>query len=132
MSVFIQLRKGLLIGIVTALLLCAWITLIKFRDGDQPFTRLGISYSGTVVTYLLMGAGSGALIGALMRFTNSRTGAYLVGFVAAVPIVLGIMIQQSGMPGRWTADDVTLAPVLCLVATIAIGSEIRRRTAVPR
>ena len=126
-SVLGQVRKGLLVGLVTAALFCVWVSLVRFTGGDAAFARRGITYVGTMATYVFLGAASGAIIGAMMRFAESRAGAYLIGFLAAVPIVLGIMLQQAGVPWRWTQEDVTLTPVLLLVASLAIGSEIRRR-----
>ena len=122
-----QMRKGVLLGLLTAALFCIWITIVRLTSGEQAFTRLGITYAGTMVTYVLMGMASGAIIGALMRFTDSRVGAYLVGFLGGTPIILGIMLQQAGLPRHWAPEDFTLAPVLSLVATLAIGSEIQRR-----
>jgi hypothetical protein len=74
-----------------------------------------------------MGATSGTITGALLRHASSRFGVYLVGFVAGMPIVLGIMIQNDGMPSRWTLEQKLLSPVLAIVASLVIGSEILRR-----
>lgn len=122
-----QMRKGVLLGALTALLFCAWVTVVRLTNGEGAFTRLGITYVGAVSTYLLMGVASGALIGSLIRFTDTRIGAYLVGFAGSAPIVAGIMLQTAGSPRRWTPEDYSLAPVLSLIITIVIGSEIQRR-----
>ena len=122
-----QIRKGMLVGLLTAALFCIWISIVRLTSGEHAFSRLGITYAETMVTYVLMGMTSGAIIGALLRFTDSRVGAYLVGFLGGTPIILGIMLQQAGLPRQWTPDDYTLTPILSLVATLAIGSEIQRR-----
>ncbi len=122
-----QMRKGVLVGALTALLFCAWVTVVRLTNGEGAFTRLGITYVGAVSTYMLMGIASGAFIGSLIRFTDRRIGTYLVGFAGSVPIVAGIMIRTAGSPRRWTPEDYSLAPVLSLIITLVVGSEIQRR-----
>lgn len=122
-----RVKKAALIGFAVAFLFCAWVTVVRLSKGERAFTELGISYPGTLAMYVFTGLASGATIGALMPLARWRAGAYLIGFAGGLPIVAGILIQQAGLPSRWADEDFTLAPVLVLVATLVIGSEIRRR-----
>jgi hypothetical protein len=114
-------------GFGVALLFCAWITIVRLNKGESAFSAHGITYSGTVVMYVIAGLASGGTIGAMLPLAKWRSGAYAIGLLGGLPIVAGILIQQSGLPAHWSDEDITLAPVLVVVATIAIGSEIRRR-----
>jgi len=122
-----RVKKAALIGFGVAFVFCAWVTFVRLNTGDRAFTELGITYPGTLAMYVITGVTSGAIIGALMPLASSRFGAYAIGLAGGLPIVAGILIQQRGLPSRWSDETITLAPVLVLVATIAIGSEIRRR-----
>jgi len=120
-------RKGIVLGLITAAIFCAWATFVRVTAGESAFSRMGASYTGTMATYLVTCTVAGGIIGGLKRFYGTRGGAYATGFVAGLPIVLAIMLQQAGYPWQWSEEERALAPVLLLVATIAIGSEIRRR-----
>jgi hypothetical protein len=122
-----RVKKAALIGFGVAFVFCVWVTLIRINKGEQAFVEQGITYPGTIVMYVIAGVTSGAIIGALLPMAQSRVGAYAIGFAGGLPIVAGILIQQRGLPSRWSDEVITLAPVLVLVATIVIGSEIRRR-----
>lgn len=123
-----SIRKGMLLGLITAILFCVWVSIIYLSDGPRSFGKLGTTYRATVVMYILVGTVTGAVIGALLPFTGSRVGAYAVGGVASIPIVLGILIQNAGLPGNWDIEQWTLAPVIWLIAALAIGNETRRRS----
>ncbi|MDB4884654.1 MAG: hypothetical protein JWN79_92 [Gemmatimonadetes bacterium] len=123
----LTIRKGLLVGLITGLLFCVWITMAYRADGGAGFARRGLSYPSMIAMYLLVSTLTGTIIGALGRHADSVPGTYGIGFVASVPVVAGILVQQAGPPARWGPEQITLGPVLWVVGTIVIGSEIRRR-----
>jgi peptidoglycan/LPS O-acetylase OafA/YrhL len=122
-----NIRKGIILGGVTAILFCLWISFIYAVEGSRPFTEKGITYLGTIATYLGMGIISGAIVGLLLPIARNTIGSYAVGFVGALPIACGIVIQHSGLPSHWDVETQTLVPVLVIVGGIAIGNEINKR-----
>lgn len=127
-----SVKKGVRFGVMLALLFCSWITFVRLIHGEVAFTRHGITYSGTVAAYLLMGAGAGALVGAMMPWATSPVRAYLTGLLGSIPISVGILFQQEGPPWKWNRSDMGLAVVLSIAAALAIGWRLETRLSARR
>lgn len=67
----------------------------------------------TLVIYLLSGIVGGGIVGFLRPFTGRWVGAVLVGFLAGVPIALGVLLAVGGL-------DVFGLPVILASAGMAL------------
>ena len=126
-----RVRSGLLIAlamgsmfsvlaIVIALLQGS--TVLHFRGGTAPLV-------GILASYLLGGPVTGALFGALFRGTRTVLGAYGVGLVAGLPVLVSTMSSVVGAgPLDWHVND-WLTGAIALATLGGIGGIIVRELA---
>jgi len=90
-------------------------------------TKLGVTLETVVMTYLMGGVVAGAIVGALLPLRRTAIGASFVGFVAAVPVWMGIFYAGgSGSPLRWDSSDWEGVVVISLAFGIAGGRMLRK------
>jgi hypothetical protein len=127
-----SLKKGVGFGVMLALLFCCWITFVRLNYGEAAFTKHRITYPGTLASYLLMGAGAGALVGGLMPWATSPSKTFFTGLIGGIPITFGILYQTEGPLWRWDGTDMELAAILSIVWAFAIGGSLQKRLSTQR
>jgi hypothetical protein len=95
--------------------------------GPEPFSRLGVSLATVMATYVTVGVLAGAVIGLLRPLTGNGFGAFVVGYLAAVPITAGLMTCLKGWPSTWTTGSWHSFPMLVLIFGTMVGYELDRR-----
>jgi len=115
-----------------AIIYCVWVVVLYLLGGSEPFSRLGITLTRLILTYLAVGVVAGGVIGLLRPLTQTGLGAFLVGYPAAMPITAGLMICIYGWPTIWTRRVWHEYPYLVLVFGTMVGYELDRRVNKPR
>ena len=93
-----NLKWGVKGGLTLAVFYSLWIGLVFLIGGADTFGRLGVSPTTVIAAYVTMGVLAGAVIGLLRPLTGNGFGAFVVGYLAAVPIAAGGMICFDGWP----------------------------------
>jgi len=110
-----------------AMLYSAYVIVLATVSGPEPFDKLGVTLETVVMTYLMGGVVAGAIVGALLPLRRTAIGASFVGFVAAVPVWMGIFYAGgSGSPLRWDSSDWEGVVVISLAFGIAGGRMLRK------
>jgi hypothetical protein len=109
-----------------ALIYCVWVGGLYLLEGPEPFSRLGVSLTSVIAAYL-GGVAGGAIIGLLRPLTRGDFGAFVVGYLAAVPITAGLAICLNGWPTTWTGRRWDEFPMLVLIFGTIVGFELSRR-----
>jgi hypothetical protein len=122
-----NLKWGVKGGVGGAAVYCLWVGLLFLIRGPEAFSRLGVSLTTVIATYLAVGVLAGAVIGLLRPLTGNDFGAFVVGYLAAVPIAAGIMICLRGWPTTWPARLWHVYPMLVLIFGTMVGFELSRR-----
>lgn len=116
-------RFGLFIGTVLA----AWICVLMIVQGSLTIELRGGSrvFGPTVVlTYLIGGAGGGAVTGLLLPLHKSFLGSMLVGIVALIPLGLGVFSVLSGF--ALGEDELLALAIFCIVLGSILGPAYRK------
>lgn len=114
-------------GLSIAGLYCLWVSVVRLTSGPRAFENLHVSYTVAVTTYLGIGLVSGAIVGALRRFTGTALGSYAVGLLSGLPLAFGLLTSIDGFPSRWSTFDQYAFPFFGVVAGLVIGSELDKR-----
>jgi hypothetical protein len=114
-------------GLRAAVVYCLWVGLLFLIGGPETFSRLGVTLTTVMATYVTVGVLAGAVIGLLRPLTGNGFGAFVVGYLAAVPITAGIMICLKGWPSTWTIGLWHSFPMLVLIFGTMVGYELDRR-----
>ena len=122
-----NLKWGVKGGLGMALFYCMWVGVLYVLRGPEPFSRQGVSLTTVVATYLAVGVVAGGVVGLLRPLTGNGFGAFVVGYVAALPITAGLMICVTGWPTTWTARWWHEFPILVLIFGTMVGFELNRR-----
>ena len=115
--------RGLGMGVVYAL----WVLVVQLVAGDAPFARYGVTVWQMAATYIAITVAAGGIVGFLRPLTHHPVGAYVVGVLAGLPICFGLMTAAKGPPTAWSPPLKSGFWLLCLMAGLAFGHEIRRR-----
>jgi hypothetical protein len=95
-------------GGIFGLIYSVWAVVSFVVGGQETFARQGTTIGEVIVFYLVGGAVAGAIVGMLRPLTYHRAGAALVGFLAAIPLGVGIKVMLTGFR-LWTqVDRITL------------------------
>ena len=105
-----------------------WVLAVYVFAGDGRFVRYGVTVWQMAATYIGISLSAGLIVGLLRPLTYHAVGAYVVGFLAGVPICFGLMTAAKGPPAAWPPGLRGGIWVLCIMAGIAFGYEIRRRS----
>ena len=122
-----NLKWGVKGGLGFAAVYCLWVGLLFLIGGPETFRRLGVTLTTVIATYVTVGVVAGAVIGLLRPLTGNGFGAFVVGYLAAVPITAGLMICLSGWPSTWAGRRWHEFPILVLVFGTMVGFELNRR-----
>ena len=109
---------GIKWGLAAAVFFSVWVTGVRLISGEAPFRDVGVTYAGTVVTYLLLGLVGGCVLGTLRPVAASRSGAILTGWVIAGVVYCGVSIAMGDPPWRWSGFQV----VALLLISLLVGS----------
>ena len=94
--------------------------------GISPFGAAGRVVLAATGMLGAVGLLSGAIVGLLRPHTANPFGSLLVGFIAAGPIVFGVMLLVEGLPKTWPESAL---PVLLLIwpfVAAILGRELYR------
>ena len=97
-----NLKWGVKGGLRFAVFYSLWIGLLFLIGGPETFGRLGVTVTRLMATYVAVGVLAGAMIGLLRPLTGNDFGAFVVGYLTAVPITAGFGICLNGWPSTWT------------------------------
>jgi hypothetical protein len=122
-----NLKWGVKGGLGIASLYCVWVGVLYLLQGSEPFSRQGVGLPTVLATYVAVGVIAGAVIGLLRPLTRNDFGAFVVGYLAAVPITAGLMICVNGWPTAWTVRRWHEFPVMVLLFGTMVGFELSRR-----
>jgi hypothetical protein len=121
-----RVLKGMAWGLGMAMLYSAYAIVLATVSGPEPFDKLGVTLETVVMTYLLGGVVAGAIVGALLPLRRTAVGRSFVGFVAAVPVFIGIFYAMQGNPARWDSSDWEGVVVISVAFGIAGGRMLRK------
>lgn len=127
-----NLKWGVKGGVGFALFYCAWVGALYLVAGSEALSRQGVSLTTIMSTYLCVGVVAGAVVGLLRPLTKNGFGAFVVGYIAAVPVTAGLVVCLNGWPTTWTARWWHEFPILVLVFGTMVGLELSRRAGGPR
>lgn|SRR5678815_3774769 len=123
-----NLKWGVKGGLTLAVGYCLWVGLLFLIGGPETFSHLGVSPTTVIAAYVAMGVLAGAVIGLLRPLAGSGDfGAFVVGYLAAVPIAGGGMICFDGWPSTWPARSWHEFPMFVLVFGTIVGHHLSRR-----
>ena len=121
-----NLKWGVSHGLgIAALYAALGVVRLLFR-GISPFGPAGRVALAAIAMLASVGLVAGTIVGLLRPHTANPFGALLVGFVAAGPIVFGVMILVEGLPK--TSPESAWPVLLLLWAFVAafLGRELYR------
>jgi len=84
-----NLKWGVKGGLAFAAVYCLWVGLLSLIGGPETFSHLGVTVTSLMATYVAVGVLAGAVIGLLRPLTGNDFGAFVVGYLAALPITTG-------------------------------------------
>ena len=119
-----NLKWGVKGGLTLAAFYCVWVGVLFLIGGPES---LGVGLTRLMATYVAVGVVAGAVMGLLRPLTGNDFGAFVVGYLAAVPITAGLMICLYGWPSTWTARLTHEFPMLVLVFGTIVGFQLTRR-----
>lgn len=111
-----RIAVGILGGLVLATGLSLWVTAVRIIAGPSAFEEMNTTYLAVVLTYYAGGIGGGGVFGLLLPLARTLWGTVLLGYLAALPTVVGIRIATDGF-SPWTMPD-----TVALVFTPLIGA----------
>lgn len=121
-----RVLRGVAGGVGLATLYSIYVVVVAHTNGPEAFAKDGVTLETVVVTYLVGGTVSGAIVGALLPLRRNIVGAVFVGFVAAVPLIMGIFYSISGSPTRWQSSDWMGVFVISSAFGVAAGRMLRK------
>jgi hypothetical protein len=109
---------------------CAWVSIVYAVSGPEPFERNGVTFSSVVVTYIIIGAVGGGIVGLLRPFSTTKIGAYAIGLIVGLFGAMSIGILVAGSPLRWQLPEWGTMPIFTIVMGWLVGSELWKRNGV--
>lgn len=91
-NVWMDIALGNGVALVTALALCAWVTVVRLLGGAAAFNELHASYSQVILVYLASVPVVGTLIGILKPLLSSAVGSISVGSLCAIPVFVPVFV----------------------------------------
>lgn len=100
-----DLRWGVAWGLAYAVIFCLFAAIVALANGSTYFGKYDLTLVQVSSLYLVGGLIAGALIGALRKYSDHAVGAMIVGFVAAVAVLMVFQISSDGNPTKWQTGD---------------------------
>lgn len=122
-----NIREGMKWGLIMAGLLCLWVLILIPFNGGLIFrdrSGEGIHAANILLLYVISGAVTGALFGALRPLLRWRIVAALLGVLATIPFGFGFLITRIGFTS-WARHE-TLTLVIMALAFGGPGGLIIR------
>jgi hypothetical protein len=107
--------EGLIMGVVAAVLLSAFVVVLYFVRGSGPFYRINSSLPQAIIMYFLAGLLAGGAGGLLSPLSKTRLGAILVGIIAAA--LPSYLITRAISRPEWAH----VVPLASCISAIALG-----------
>jgi hypothetical protein len=105
-------RWGLRVAVVfAAIAILSALLRVALLDIDR--TALASATAQTLVLYMVAAIVAGSIVGVLRPLSVTWLGAFLVGFVAGVPVALGALLMIVG-PGGMTSSVIALGAVMAI------------------
>lgn len=105
-------------GLSAALFFGAWITIVRFASGTQPFDEVGMSYGTTIAAYFAFGLLGGVLLGFLRPLASTRLGSAITGWLLAIVVYTGFGTLLDIPPWRWD----TFMLIIVLIGSLLVGA----------
>lgn len=106
-------RTGVGFGLVLASIYSAYVIVVFVASDGAVFERRGLSLGSTLLTYLAGGIVGGILYGVLAPLARWRFGAFMVGYIVAIPVCLGaaVALPDVDFGSRVTWFALAIAPL---------------------
>ena len=118
------MRRGVFAGFGVGALFAVWAFIVYTNRGSGPFSAHHTTVGRLALTYLVVGALGGALIGVTWSRARSTVACYLGAVPGAAAIALGIILMDGTAWTAWEFEEWSLFGVLVLVGTIVIGNQL--------
>ncbi|MFL5614871.1 MAG: hypothetical protein ACJ796_14505 [Gemmatimonadaceae bacterium] len=93
-------------GRAFASLFCLWALVLLLLGGEAAFEKQGIIFLELIGSYIVGGAGAGAVVGFFRPLLKWGLGAAVVGILAAIPVGLAFDLTTAG--NRWMSVNSVL------------------------
>lgn len=117
-------RRGAFIGLGTGLLFAIWAFVVYGARGSAPFDATHTTVARLALTYLVVGAVGGSLIGVTWSQARSALACYLGAIPAAAAVSLGIILMDGSSWATWEFETWSLFWVLVVIGTLVIGNQL--------
>ena len=115
-SLLTNVRTGTRYGLIVALVLVAWVTVLRLVNGEKSFAHLDTTYGSVVLFYLLGGLVAGAMLGAMRPLMRTKPGLAIAVALVAIPVTAAARVMWSGFT-PWTHSD----SLLVMIVSVSSG-----------
>jgi hypothetical protein len=121
-----NIRKSVTVALIMATLYSAYVLLLFLVSGSAPFDNHGTTVQAVVLTYYVVGAAGGLVVGVMLPLTRSWLGGIGVGIVAAFIVFFGFYVITEGPFWRWEQEVWLSLGIAAAIFGVA-GSLIMRK-----
>lgn len=111
-----NLRIGVTWGVCYSIAYSAYAALLAAMGGEGSFRRANTTLSKVLLVYWVAGIGVGALVGLLLPLGRRPGGAAVLGFIGAIPVMLGV-----GMATEPSTNWLTTVPIDAIGTAAFVG-----------
>jgi predicted membrane protein len=113
-----DVRWGVKLGLVMGGMYTLLALLLFALGGPDRFARNQISLATLVTVYMLGGLAAGLVLGVFRPALRERHTAFVVAFLAAIPVSFGMTVLVVGRIDGWTAGEWSETAVLSLLLAV--------------
>lgn len=120
-SVMADVRRATLLGWKTGLIFCAWVIVLIVLNWSftlQLDDGRTVNAFAAFALYFFGGPITGAIMGLLLPLMKSLPGALFVGYIAAIPAAIGVMLILRGFV--WDSESIILTLVTALLGPATV------------
>jgi len=108
-------RNGMLIGGLYSL----FVLILYSVDGPRRFDKINVALPALIGLYLGGGFTAGLVLGAFRSSLRSRTTAYAVSLLAAIPVAIGTTVLVTRNGTHWTSKEWFVATFMSVFIAVA-------------
>jgi hypothetical protein len=119
-----DIRRGIFTGLLVGSVFAVWAFVVYTQRGSAPFSATHTTVGQLALTYLVVGAVGGFLVGVTWSRARSTAACYVGAVPAAAAVSLGIILMDGASWAVWEFETWSLFSVLVVVGTLVIGNQL--------